>query len=410
MIFSFSPPFLFLFSCGFDFRAGLSSWTFTVPATHLSHHGPASAMQPHASGMLVGAWSAPPSAGVAGGPHITSSGPPGDAGPPVQGVAGKSGNQGTVLPSGRSSLGWHSSSQWRDMGAGPSAGLFPSDVAGSAEDHDESSVFDEDGVGEPLAASSASVEIPDDAVVAKWSTFAPLAAPPSTNAHAAARRRIKKWSGGESSPFSLPRPDLCLFDSFDAYRKSSKASWDSASAIASASGAAGHAVLTAASGLASIRAFLESHITDADSEAYWRPLIDGLSHCAAPLDDAASILASSFNRGITAVRKGVVAASPASIRPLLESLPPKDDYFFGNPQQALTSAVHLQSLSAQLAQATAAASRRLPPAYPRRGSARPAALPRPAAPASSSSVASSTSGKGKASGRPARGGKGGPRK
>ena len=106
-----------------------SRWAFIMDLHRSRYPSLAPQTRPcHATNCLwppVGAWSAPPSAGVAGGPHITSSGPPGDAGPPVQGVAGKSGNQGTVLPSGRSSLGWHSSSQWRDMGAGPSAGLFP---------------------------------------------------------------------------------------------------------------------------------------------------------------------------------------------------------------------------------------------------------------------------------------------
>ena len=108
----------------------------TVPATHLSHHGPASAMQPHASGMLVGAWSAPPSAGVAGGPHITSSGPPGDAGPPVQGVAGESGSKGPLRPSGSTQPGPAFSiiEPVARLGAGPTAGALPSDDAGGAED------------------------------------------------------------------------------------------------------------------------------------------------------------------------------------------------------------------------------------------------------------------------------------
>ena len=380
----------------------------TVPATHLSLHRPASAMPPPATGTPVGAWSAPPSAGVAG-VQPASGGPPGDAGPSFQRVAGESGIQGPFRPSGSTQPGPAISifEPVARMGAGPTAGVLPSVDAGGAEDPDAECVFDEDGEDEPSAASS-SAEIPDDAVVAKWTSFAPLAAPPSANARDAARRRIKKWSGGEDSAFALPRPDLCLFEPFEAFRKSSRASWESASVLASSSGAAGHAVLAAASGVEFMKSSVDSLITDADSEAYWRPFSDGLSKCLAPLNDAASILASSFNRGITAVRKGVVAASPASIRPLLESQPPRNGYFFGDPQQALTSAVHLQQMmSAQLAQASAAP-RRLPPAFPRRGSARAAAPSRPAAPASSS--ASSASGKGKASGRPARGGKGGPRK
>ena len=366
-------------------------------------------MQPCASGTPVGVWSTPPSAGVAGGP-TDSGGPSGDAGPPaLGGAAGESGSQGPIRPSGSTQPGRPSSGLTRESGAGPDAGALPSVDAGGAEDPDDPSLFDEDEEDEPSATSFASAEIPDDAVIAKWNSFGPLATPPSSSSRDNARRRVKKWSGGELSPFALPRPDLCLFESFEAFRKSSKASWESASVLASSSGAAGHAVLAAAHGIDFLRTSVDSLISDADSEAYWRPFSDGLSKCLAPLNDAASILASSFNRGITAVRKGVVAASPAPIRPLLESQSPKDGYFFGDPEKALTSALHLQSLSAQLAQASAA-SRRLPPAFPRRGSARAAAPSRPAAPAPPSSAASSASSRGKASGRSARGGKGGQKK
>ena len=297
------------------------------------------------------------------------------------------------------------------MGAGPAVDAPYVDDADDAEDLSYPPFFDEDTEDDAASASASSAQVPDDAVIAKWTSLPPLAPSASGPVKAAAKRRVQKWSGGPDSPFSLPRPDPCLFGSFEAFRKSSKASWDSASALSSTSGSIGHAVLNATAGIERMKAYMSSQIKDEASEDFWEPFITGLSQILAPLEDAAYMAANAYASGVATIRKGVVAANAPPVRSLLESYPPKKGYFFGDPAKAMSSAVHLQWMTAQLNQASAGP-RRLPFAPARRGSsrstARPAAQPRPAAP---SSAASSSSGnKGNAAGRPARGGKGGARK
>ena len=375
--------------------------TFSVPSPHISHHRPAQSS--------VGAWSAPPQQGVVGGPPASiSSGPPGVAGPtgfPVGGY-GLPDPQGTASycpPAGRSLDGPSTSSgPQRDLGAGPTVDALhvPAVGADGAEDADVESVFDGDGEFEPSAASSASAVIPDD-IVAAWEAHGPLALSPSS----ASRRRLKKWIREDTS-FSLPRPDHCLHSPFEAFKKSSKASWEAASLLTSSSGAAGHAVITASARVERLKSWVESHASSPDAEGYWRPFVDALSEILSPLDDAADILASSFARGVQAVRKGVIAAAPAPLRSILSSRPPSGGFFFGNPTQELTAAMNFQVMATQMAQSStprhAAPPRRPPPRAAATSS-------RPSASAPSSSAASSSA-KGKAGGRPARGGKGGQKK
>ena len=162
--------------------------------------------------------------------------------------------------------------------------------------------------------------IPDD--IAAWEAHGPLALSPSS----ASRRRLKKWIGGEGSFFSLPCPDHCLHSPFDAFKQSSKASWEAASLLISSSGAAGHAVVTASAGLEHLRSWVEFHISSPDGEEFWRPFVDALSGVLSPLDDATSILASSFARGVHMVRKGVIAAAPAPLRSILSQRPPSGGF------------------------------------------------------------------------------------
>ena len=107
---------------------------------------------------------------------------------------------------------------------------------------------------------------------------------------------------------------------------------------------------------------MESHASSPDAEGYCRPFVDALSEILSPLDDAADILASSFARGVQAVRKGVIAAAPAPLRSILSSRPPSGGFFFGNPTQELTAAMDFQVMATQMAQSSTP--RRAPP--PRR--------------------------------------------
>ena len=357
--FLFSPPCLFLLHVDALLpRLCCHRRTFSVPSPHISHHRPAQSS--------VGAWSAPPQQGVVGGPPASiSSGPPGVAGPtgfPVGGY-GLPDPQGTASycpPAGRSLDGPSTSSgPQRDLGAGPTVDTFhvPAVGADGAEDADVESIFDEDGEFEPSAASSASAVIPDD-IVAAWEAHGPLALSPSSSA---SRRRLKKWIREDTS-FSLPRPDHCLHSPFEAFKKSSKASWEAASLLTSSSGAAGHAIITASARVERLKSWVESHASSPDAEGYWRPFVDALSEILSPLDDAADILASSFARGVQAVRKGVIAAAPAPLRSILSSRPPSGGFFFGNPAQELTAAMDFQVMATQMAQSSTP--RRAPP--PRR--------------------------------------------
>jgi len=374
----------FFFTCGCAFsHAGLSSWTapFPLPSlapqTRLCH---ATTCLWHAGRGLV----RPPYTGVAGGPHITSSGPPGDAGPPVQGVAGESGSKGPLRPSGSTQPGLVFSIIKPVARYGRRAHLWRSSLGRRRRPRrsDAASVFDEDGVVEPLAASSASVEIPDDAVVAKWTSLAPLAAPSSSAWWSPLQPPLSPllvgWKVVERLDFRLFFVGISAASRFSKLFLSSEASSDSSPSLPHLERLSILAVLAAVSSSSawdSAWCLSLSCIMVDDSEALRKPFRDGLSSHAAPLVDAASILASSFSRGVSALCRGVVAVSPASVRPLLESLPLTDGFFFSYPRQDLSSAMLLQ-MSARLALASAA-SRRLPPAFLRRVSARAAAPSRP---------------------------------
>ena len=190
--------------------------------------------------------------------------------------------------------------------------------------------------------------IPDD-IVAAWEAHGPLALSPSSSASC---RRLKKWIREDTS-FSLPRPDHCLHSPFEAFKKSSKASWEAASLLTSSSGAAGHAIITASARVERLKSWVESHASSPDAEGYWGPFVDALSEILSPLDDAADILASSFARGVQAVRKGVIAAAPAPLRSILSSRPPSGGFFFGNPTQELTAAMDFQVMATQMALSSA---------------------------------------------------------
>ena len=324
-------------------------------------------MPSHASDMPVGAGPAPPQQDVVGVPPVPDriSGSSGAEGaiPARGGGHGCPDSQGPALyrPPVDHGLARPSTSKGlqRDVGAGPSTDAFrdQDDDVGGAEDADMESAFDEDGEDDPSSASSAS-DPPDAALVARWESFCPLQATKSS--FSSARRRMKKWSGGVGSAFSFPRQDLCLHTPFASFKKFSKALWDSASSHAASSGAAGHAVVTSSARIDVLKSHVEGLITDDASEAYWRPFVDGLAQCLAPLDDASSILASSFARDVAVVRKGVVAAAPEDVRSFLADQPPSGGYFFGNPTQELQSAMSISIMQTQLSQTSA--SRRPHPA------------------------------------------------
>ena len=355
----------------------------------------------------VGAWSAPPQQGAVGVPPAPgSSGPSGIAGANATRVGGRgvTGSQGpaSYCPPEPHGLAGPSSGLPRDSGAGPGIGAFqvPAFGADDPEDAEAESVFDEDGLGEPAAAHPVSDVVPDADVAARWMALGPLSTAPFSSS--ASRRRLRKWAGGEASAFSFPRQDHCLFAAFESFKQSSKTSWELTSAMTSASGAAAHAVVSASAKVEALKAWLESSIP-ADQREYWRPFVDTLSEdVLSPLGDAASILASSFARGVSSVRKGVVAAAPPPVRPLLLAQPSSGGFFFGNPTQEISAAMNFSLMAAQLSRPTSP--RRFAPSRRPPGTAAPSEASAPA------SSASSASAEGVASGRPARGGRGGRRK
>ena len=352
---------------------------------------------------------------VGGAPGVAERAPPGEAGPSgfQDGGHGSSGTIGDRVspPSVRPGLTGPPpiSGPQRDTAVDPIVAADPPDVGSDGEVFDtEESMPDGEASDELPSFPSASVMLPEPEMVARWESFQPFSA--TTSSTSAARRRMKKWMGGESSVFSPPRQEPFLFSLYNSFKKSSKSSWDAAASLMSSSGAAGHAIVHAASKLDAWKSYLEKSAKSQEEKDADAPWIKGFEELMGILDDAASILASSFSRGVAEVRKGVLSAAQPELKPILSAQPPADGFFFGNPQQQIQGAAQFHIMSAQLAQATrAAASRpfpRRPPLPPR--SAAPSQAR--AAPATSATSSSSSSGKGKGYGRSSRGGKGGQKK
>ena len=235
-----------------------------------------------------------------------------------------------------------------------------------------------------------------------WSSLVQLPTVPAPRP-AATRRFIRQWGGDPGlSPFSLPKPDPCLFTAFSAYAATSKPWTDFASSSISSSGAAGHAVASAAVAAEVVVTAFRQHASDPQWASFFTPLADKIEkEISTPLYQASSILASSFRRGVDVVRQQVVRSASPAVQPALKSIPSSSEFFFGNPVDVLSASMSYAIMEAQLA-APPAASRRAQ--QPNRNPADPSSssTPRPSSPSAPVSG-------GRSSGR-GRGGGGGGKK
>ena len=258
------------------------------------------------------------------------------------------------------------------------------------------------------------MRVPEPEMIALWESSLP---PSSANSRplSSISRRMKKWGSAAAPSFAPPKQEPFLCGLFGAFKKSSKATYDNANTLMSASGAAGHAVVAAAARLDALKDQLVPPEATPEEKEEAAPWLRSFAEVSSMLKDASSILAAHYAFGVAEVRKGVLAQAQPMLKSILEEHAASDGYFFGNPQQQVQGAADFMVASARLTQATRPTASRPPPRRP--FPQRPLA-PRssdssrdPAAPAASASTSSSSSSaKGKGYGRSSRGGKGGQKK
>ena len=236
-------------------------------------------------------------------------------------------------------------------------------------DDNDASVVDDDDDGDENASeeeevqtgggSASSSRQPSNDAVAKWTNVLDLSKEPvKTMFGPNATKLAKRWGGGDAAaPFRAPRPDPCLLQAFGKAKQANKSLVESSSSIASSSGAAAHAILSASETIESCIA--EFQRIASTQEGDWKTFFNEAATCLkdkalAPLSDAVTLQASAFGRSIATVRNGVVAAAEAPVKEVLKSVPPSGGFFFGDPADRLTSTMNYALISAQLQQASSA--------------------------------------------------------
>ena len=148
----------------------------------------------------------------------------------------------------------------------------------------------------PTALSSS--RQPSKDAISKWNNVLNFAKMPVKSTFGPGSSRLtKRWGGGDdaSASFRAPTPDPCLLQAFDKAKTANKSLVDSASAIASSSGAAAHAILSASETLENCIA--EFQRIAASQEEGWKDFFLNSAevlklNALAPLNDG---LSSSFS-------------------------------------------------------------------------------------------------------------------
>lgn len=233
------------------------------------------------------------------------------------------------------------------------AGGFPpvnESASIDGEEEEEASDEDED---QPNGSVSSSRQPSKDAI-SKWNNVLNFAKMPVKSTFGPGSSRLtKRWGGGDdaSASFRAPTPDPCLLQAFDKAKTANKSLVDSASAIASSSGAAAHAILSASETLESCIA--EFQRIAASQEEGWKDFFlnsaEALKlNALAPLNDALSLQASAYGRAVGVVRSGVVAAAETPVKPVLKAVPPSGGFYFGDPAERVMSAMNYALVASQL--------------------------------------------------------------
>ena len=219
------------------------------------------------------------------------------------------------------------------------------------------------------------------------------------------RSLTKRWGGSTaSSAFRALRPDPCLHGAFDKAKVTNKSLVESAASLASAAGAAAHAVLSAASHIEKFVDVLGRVQVDNEEWAQFfaSSASDLKKDVVSPLMDAAALQASVYGKAVSSVHSGVIAAAETPVKSALKDIPPSGGFYFGDPAERLTANMSYAVMAAQLA-STSSSSRG------KRGGAASSFSRRPPSSitAAKSTVAASSASTAKSSVLPFRGGKGG---
>ena len=213
------------------------------------------------------------------------------------------------------------------------------------------------------------------------------------------KKIIKKWADQDKAPlFAAPRREDCLHASFESVSRKHPEFWKLAQHASAASGAAAHAILSAANALDGFFAEFKSAIGDDVQWSAWLLSAQdkAKSSFVSPLHDAVRCCASVFGQSTSLVRQAVVKEADKSIQSILETKPPANGFFFGDPSEALQSRMQYEFMASALKPKSSSFNK-----------PRSAVASRPAAAPYRKPQPSSAKPAGNASGRSFRGGKGG---
>ena len=300
-----------------------------------------------------------------------------------------------------------------------SSAIGSSSLHGDDEDRVGDEEADSDGENEDSRSFSASSPVPaDPAVAEKWKKLLDFPLPGAfiSKPKAAlgpvrkASSVLRRWTDSSvAQDFAPLRQEDCLHQAYAAFKKADSGSSLLSSQVSGLASAAGHAILSASKILHEFFDGMPNWFQDpAFREQVTALRAQAKVNVFGPLEDAAVCCAAIHGRATSAVRNGVISAADSTVKSVLQSKPPADGFFFGNPQEALHSTLSYAFMSSSLNSKASTPRGRGALSFSSRAS-KPLAKPAAAAqPASSSSTSSRSSGN--AAGRSSRGGKGGQKK
>lgn len=286
------------------------------------------------------------------------------------------------------------------------------------DDHVDDEEADSEGEIEDSRSFSASAPVAADPVVAeKWKKLLDFPLPgafiskpkaplgPVRKASSVLRR----WTDSSvAGPFAPLRQEDCLHQAYAAFKKADSGSSLLSSQVSGLASAAGHAILSASRVLQEFFDGMPHWFQDpAFREQVAALRAQSKINVFGPLEDAAVCCAAIHGRAVSTVRSGVISAADSTVKSVLQSKPPADGFFFGNPQEALHSTLSYAFMSSSLNSKATTSRGRGAMSYSSRAS-KPSAKPAAAAQPASSSSSSRPSGN--AAGRSSRGGRGGQKK
>ena len=221
------------------------------------------------------------------------------------------------------------------------------------EEEDVDSSDDEEATGNEKARSgSSAAPTPSEWCTETWNGLVRRESDQKfTSAYA--RRSTRRWGGSSgSSTFAPPNQDPCLLAAFTKYQKNQKDLADFVGYSTASAGAIGHAVLQSQAAAEEAMGILKKWAKD---DPQWTQFYETWEErVIKPVKDAAAIAAAQFRKCVDTTRSHVAKNAHIALQPILKTIVPTPEFFFGNQAKTLTVAMQSALMEQQMAQATSA--------------------------------------------------------